>query len=306
MKIKLMHSFGHNDIGTYEWNKPDITDEQIEIKPLMVGICRSDIAAYSGWEKPMPLGMFGHEGTGIVTKIGKNINDINVGDYVATWSDPAYGELYNADKNQYAKLPNISPQYIMQPTACAINIYKKTLKYMEFNGYQDEEILLIGTGFMSMVIGQLNNKIHVLGKSNKNIWESFNIPQYPTIESLPKDKYKVIIDLSSNAKYYYEISNRLADVEALICYAATPFEEVKTNFFENCWNCHTLIMPSPRNSDFNDSMKEGIEMIQNGKLKTDFLWTGGYKAFDIDEMKKAFEDGKNRTESYIRGYFVYE
>ncbi len=305
MEIKLMHSYGSKDINNYFLDKPEPTDNQIEVETKMTGICRSDIAAYNGWENAMPLGMFGHEGIGIVSKIGKNIKDVEVGDYVATWSDPAYGKYYNANSNQYVKIPEISSKYIMQPVASAINIFDKTLKYMEFLNYIGEPILLIGTGFMSLVIAQLYDNIHVLGNSNKSKWEEIKIKTYSSFKELPQTKYKVIIDLSSKADNYYKISEELGEVEALITYASTPFTPVTTNFFNNNWNCHTFIMPSPRNKDFNSIMKLGVDYIIENKLKTDFLWSESYKAFDLDDMKKAFEDGSIRNDKYLRGYFIF-
>lgn len=306
MKIQLMHSYGKNDIDIYEWDKPEITDDEIEVKTKLCGICRSDIAAYSGWENPMPLGMFGHEGVGIVSKVGKNVKDIKEGDFVATWSDPAYGEYYNAKQNQFTKIPEIDKKYIMQPTACAINIWLKTYDQMYKMGYVGKDVLLIGTGFMSLIIGQIYKDIHVLGKSNEFFWNNLNIPQYKTVEDLPKEKYKVIIDLSSKAEYFDIIAKQLGDIEALITYASTPFTPVTTNFFENCWNCHTFIMPSPRNLNFNTSMTLGVDQIYKNTIKTDILWTKGYKAFNLEDMKRGFEDGKNRTPNYLRGYFIYE
>lgn len=306
MEIKLMHSYGKKDIANYNWNKPDITNDQIEVKTVMTGICRSDIAAYNGWENPMPLGMFGHEGIGIVSKVGKNIKEVKEGDFVATWSDPAYGEYYNANSNQFAKIPELDSKYILQPVASAVNIYEETKSMMDYLSYKNESILLIGSGFMSLVIAQLNSNIHVIGNSNKQLWNKINVPLYSKFEYLPQKKYKVIIDLSSKEENFYKISKELGNVEALITYASTPFTPVTTNFFENNWNCHTFIMPSPRNTHFNDKMILSSQLIEDGKLKTDFLWNKGYKAFDEKDMKQAFEDGTNRTSDYLRGYFKFD
>lgn len=301
-----MHSDGNRKIEILEWDKPEINDDQIEVKTVMTGICRSDIAAYNGWEDPMPLGMFGHEGLGIVSKVGRNLNSkIKEGDFVATWSDPAYGEYYNADYNQFAKIPGLYHEYLMQPVACAINIFMQTQKYIDFLKYNNERILLIGSGFMSLIIGQLTNNIDIVGKSNLHFWEKFNKNIYSDFKQLPQNKYKVIIDLSSKAENFYKITDELSEVESVLCYAATPFTPVKTNFFKNCWNCHTIIMPSPRNTDFNKSMEYGVEKIQSGELNTKILWTKSYEAFNLTDMVQAFKDGTNRDENYLRGYFKF-
>lgn len=305
MKVNLMHSDGNRKIDIFEWEKPDINDNQIEVKTAYCGICRSDIGAFNDWEKPMPLGMFGHEGIGTVSKVGSNITDVKVGDYVATWSDPAYAEYYNANSNQFVKIPELHPKYIMQPTACAINIFNHTMEFAKFMGYEKEEFLLIGTGFMSIVIAQLFNNVITIGKSNKHFLTKFGATSYDDFVDLPKEKYKVIIDLSSKASNF-NIINKIADIEALICYAATPFTPITTNFFENCWNCHTFIMPSPRNLNFNSSMKMGVDLILENKLNTDVLWTKEYKAFDLESMYEGFNDGTHRTPEYLRGYFKFE
>ena len=164
MKTKLLHSFEAKQIGEYEWEKPEITADEIEIKTLLCGICRSDIGSYNRFEL-MPytdeanpngkLGGFGHEGLGIVTKIGANITDVKVGEMVSTWGDPAFAYYYNVKKGEYAIVPEASPKYILQPTACSINIAIKTLlATAKLNDNLEPKILLLGSGFMSLVIGQ--------------------------------------------------------------------------------------------------------------------------------------------------------
>ena len=62
-----------------EYIKPEPGDYEIEVKALMTGVCRSDIDMMQGNFGPLPLHMQGHEGLGVVTKVGKNIGMTQVG-----------------------------------------------------------------------------------------------------------------------------------------------------------------------------------------------------------------------------------
>lgn len=320
MLTKTLHSFKANQITETEWDRPEMADDQIEIKTLLCGVCRSDVGSYARWEH-MPytdaenpngkIGGFGHEGLGEVVRVGKKVTGVKVGDFVSTWSDPAYADYYYAKQNEFAIVPEASHKYILQPVACAINILHKTRLFQETMGYNEHPILLLGTGFMSIVIGQYckANKIDliVVGNSNKDIWNSMGYYLH-SIEEVKNayGPFKVIIDLTSKAEMYEVISKELAALEALICYAATPSKPVTTNFFENCWNCHTLIMPSPRNSDFGMIMEWTAKLVEMGVLNTDILWSAGYDRNDMKEVKKAFEDGKNRPNGYLRGFIYWD
>jgi len=298
--MKVLYTTGKRDLNFVEWCKPEIKKDQIEVKTVYSGICRSDIAAYAGWEKAMPLGMQGHEGLGVVSKVGKNITEVKEGDYVATISDPTYSEYYNASQHQFVKVPKLEPKYIIQPTACAINIIFKSLHFYS----EKNKILLIGSGFMSIIIGQylknlLGITIDILGESHKKIWEELG---HNLINKSQLEEYNKVIDLSSKADNFYLFKD-IVKLEGLICYASTPFSNVSTNFFDNCWKCHTIIMPSPRNSNFKNIMELTVPMIDNGTIDPSRLWTKEYNFYT--DYKQAFEDGVNRTSNYIRGYFKF-
>ena len=316
METKTLYSPSANEIKEITWDRPEMTDDQIEIKTLFCGVCRSDIGSYSRWEE-MPPGSteqdpkFGHEGVGVVTKVGANVVGVKEGDYVSTWSDPAYSDYYYAKQNEFVVVPEASHKYILQPVACAMNIFHKTQLFMNSMGYQTEPILLLGTGFMSIVIGQYcsskNINLIVVGNSNKEIWNSMGYSLYSVDDVINNGyKHKVIIDLTSKAEMFDIITKQIAALEALICYAATPSKPVVTNFFENCWNCHTLIMPSPRNLDFNEVMGWTRDLITAGVLDADKLWSKEYNRNDMNEVKQAFEDGKVRIKGYLRGYLSWK
>jgi len=324
MQTKLLHSYSADTIGEYNWEKPEPRYDEIEVKTAFCGVCRSDIGSYARWEN-MPytdadnpngkLGGFGHEGLGTVTKIGSKVTNVKVGDYVATWGDPAYALYYNVKATDIAIIPSLEFKYILQPVACAINIAIKTLNMrnkLGFNGSienRNGDVLLIGTGFMSIIIGQYFNwraiPYTVVGSSNKEEWQKLGKNVVP-IENMMRSrrKFSTCIDLSSKASTWNKFPD-LIHTEGLICYAATPSEPITTNFFEACWNCFNFIMPSPRNLDFSDMMQQTADLVASNVIDPSFIWTKEYDRHDMDSVKEAFEDGKNRKPGYVRGYLKF-
>lgn len=318
-KTRLLHSFEKDSITEHIWDRPEMTDDQIEIKTVFCGICRSDIGAWKRWEE-MPfngeLGHFGHEGAGEVVRVGKNIKNVKVGDFVATWSDPAYADYYYAKENEFVVIPELSHKYILQPVASAVNIAEKTANViwnMTHDGYGSSikpqgNILLLGSGFMSFVVARIleryNYEYTVCGSSHREIWkEKFGI-ELKDVYTIEDNSFDCVIDLTSKAENF-DNCIRICKNEGLICYASTPYTPVTTNFFETCWKCHTWIFPSPRNSDFNEIMAKTRDYILEGFLDTEWMWSKGYDRNDMNEVKQAFEDGANRDVNYIRGYLKF-
>ena len=70
-------------VDDYEHGKT-LGDNDVEIKIMACGVCGSDVHYYTHGrigpyvvEKPMVLG---HEASGVITKVGKNVTHLNVGD----------------------------------------------------------------------------------------------------------------------------------------------------------------------------------------------------------------------------------
>lgn len=307
MKRRYFHTTGKRDISFYENLDflPLLKPDEIVVKTILCGVCRSDIAAFAGWELPMPWLNQGHEGLGEVVQIGSAITNVKVGDIVSTWSDPAYADYYIASSNQYVQVPEVDKKYILQPTACAINIGQKSLDqyYVKNNRISKPSIILLGSGFMSIVLYQyfkfLGFGVVVVGSSLKEIWNKFGV-ELKTIGDV-EPGFDIVIDLTSKAENF-DSCVEVCNVEGILCYASTPFTPVTTNFFDACWKCITIIMPSPRNTDFNSVMETTKEFIKYGRIIVDDIWTNEYARNDVNEVKRAFFDGMHRDSNYVRGY----
>ena len=298
MLVKLLHTDGKGKFLERTWTKPAMKSDEIEVKATMTGVCRSDIDMMHGNFGPLPLHMQGHEGLGQVTKIGKDVRNVKVGDYVATRGEPAYADYYNVRDTEFVVVPENDPKYIVEPVACGINIVMTILN--ELVARKKSKILIIGSGFLSTVVYaklkalRLDNFVDVLGSSNRKFWEDRLITE-------PRGKYDVVIDLKSESTLLFEFSYLLEDNPIIVM--AAEKKGVTTTFGNFLWKNATMVFPSPRNPNFHFCMQDAVNMIKTGMLNVYTFWT---KAYDREtEWQQAFEDGSNRPEGYSRGYIKW-
>jgi aryl-alcohol dehydrogenase len=56
-------------------------DDEVLIKIVASGVCHTDLEAIKGSGSPFPA-VFGHEGAGIVEKVGSSVTNVKPGDHV--------------------------------------------------------------------------------------------------------------------------------------------------------------------------------------------------------------------------------
>ena len=273
---------------------PEITSTEICVRNVMTGVCRSDIDMMNGYFGPLPLHMQGHEGLGQVIKVGSDVSDVRVGDYVATRGEPAYADYYNVRAEEYVYVPEADPKYIIEPVACGINVVEQAWSLIR----DADKILIIGSGFLAWVAyhrlmsKNKNYTVDVLGSSNQDLWKD-------KLLMSTSDSYDAVIDLSG--KYSLGIDINLNNNAVIIdgVGKAVSREEAQ----QQLWKACTTVRPSPRNPNFYQCMKDAVWMIENGNLTVDKFWTKAYNR--NTEWQQAFLDGNNRPENYSRGYIKW-
>ena len=290
---RILQTTGNGSFTETEFHVNPLTEDEICVRSVMTGVCRSDIDMMVGDFGPLPLHMQGHEGLGQVIGIGANIKDVNFGDFVATRGEPAYADIYNVRSKEYVLVPEAHPRYIIEPVACGIN----AVDVADCSG--QDKILIIGSGFLAWVAYHTLTKfkhcerVDVIGSSNIDLWG--DILLLGTTKS-----YDVVIDLSG--KYSLGIDINLND-NALIVDAVGKAVS-KDEAQQQLWKACTTIKPSPRNPNFHQCMKEAVFMIENGYLEVDSFWTKCYNR--NTEWQQAFADGMDRPSGYSRGYIKWD
>ena len=304
MKVRLLTTSGTGHFEEIEWTKPEISINEIEVKAAMTGVCRSDLDMMQNKFPVLPVHMHGHEGLGIVTKVGKNVSGVKEGDFVATRGEPAYADYYNSRDNEFVVVPELAPKYILEPVACGLNLVEQDLRAIASRSGINKRLIILGSGFLAWCAytNVINShlcfsSIEVVGNSNKDLWDSHNV-----LVSEPKyDQYDVIIDIKEDDRV---IKNDMLAPEGIWVVACVKETPIHTTFDNLLWKAVTILLPSPRTSQFHKSMMLARDWIKSGKLNVDNFWTKGYNR--NTEWQQAFADGMDRPDGYSRGYIKWD
>ena len=296
MRVKLLYTTGKNDLCETIWNKPDPEKDEIEVKAVMTGLCSSDVAMYQGKFTTLPMDIQGHEGLGIVSKVGSLVEanmGLREGDIVATRGEPGFADYYNAKMGTFVKVPKADPKYILEPVACGINVANAVYNHSED---KEQTIAIIGTGFLARVTHYTLKRagyknFYVYGKAYPEYWEKQDVVrmthtgfhlQMPTgIQG-----FDAFIDYSSKPQYI--TSNYVNENGIFVMAAEKKVDNI--DFSKYLWNNITIKFPSPRDKTFIDSMRYARECIKSGSLKVSDMWE---KEYDRDDAKNAFENKAN-------------
>ena len=295
---RILQTISDGEFTETEYAIPPLTPDEIRVRSVMTGVCRSDIDMMNGDFGPLPLHMQGHEGLGCVIGIGTNITDVSVGDYVATRGEPAYADYYNVRHREYVPVPEAHPRYILEPVACGINVIHQPLREIAERAGPGQRLLILGSGFLAWIayntikLNHLDFEITVVGKSNKELWQDKLSDDY-------SGTYDVVIDLSSST---YVFDCPIVNNEALVVFGAQ--KQVSTDFGTLLWKACTMMFPSPRTNKFYDCMKQAEYWITSGDINIDKFWTKGYNR--DTEWQQAFSDSNNRPAGYSRGYIYWK
>ena len=155
MTAAVVEEFG-KDLNVTDYSVPDPGPGQALVKVIASGVCHTDLhAAHGDWPiKPSPPFVPGHEGVGVVEKLGDGVQNLKVGQMVGNawlwgacgtceycrtgWetlceqqvnggytTDGSFGEYMLVDAAYAAVIPDGADPYEIAPLLCAgVTVYK--------------------------------------------------------------------------------------------------------------------------------------------------------------------------------------
>lgn len=294
---RVLATEGNGIFYETEYALPDCDEDGIQVRAVLTGVCRSDIDMMQGNFGPLPLGMQGHEGLAQVEKVGKYVQDVKPGDYVATRGEPAYADRYTVRSREYVKVAEPLPRNILEPVACGINVVQQPIREIAERSGPGRRLLILGSGFLAWVayntikLNHLDFEITVIGSSNRELWGQ-------RLTSYYGGKFDVVIDLSNRDDVF---TQDILHNEALIVFGVE--KTITTSFSNLLWKACTIMFPSPRTDGFYKCMQDAAYWVEMGDIVVDTFWS---KEYNRDtEWQQAFTDGVTRPAGYSRGYIKW-
>ena len=151
---------------------PEIMDDQVLVKVKKVGLCGTDVHITQGLFPSTPPKILGHEFSGKIVDVGKNVDKNNIGKRVACNTTSSCGNCHNCKNWTISRCSNeikssgAFAEFSAMPLSSAIEIPENMsyevaamtepasccLSGTEMIGYKDDsKILIIGSGIMGIL-----------------------------------------------------------------------------------------------------------------------------------------------------------
>ncbi len=318
MKIDVLEILEEEKVGikTIEIGDPGHGEIQVDIKAC--GICAWDRYLFQGQstQEPFPY-QFGHEGAGIITKVGPGVDNFKAGDKVfCAGGAKSMAEFVNTPSFTAAKIPdNVKDfsQWIGEPVSCVVNGID------QIDITPGDNIVIIGTGYMGLLIIQglrhtLAGKITGFDIDDTRLKlakefgadEVYNVRSEEgkkVIENLKESRCAdIVIEASSSVEGLRNSSDLLKEGGTLSLFA---WHRGERTFDGSQWHLggFKIINTSPMSDKhYSDRIPQTATLIKKGVFKQDKLVT---HVMDYHDAQEILEIAKDKKDGYIKGVITF-
>ncbi len=303
---------GKMDITRVKVPDPGPGEVLVEVKAN--GICRMDIALFTG---KLDLGYpchHGHEAVGVVAELGQGVKDLKVGDKVTCMGYPTYQRHVVVPASKTVKIPDAKAdltRWIVEPVACAVHGVQAS------NIRLGGSVALIGCGYMGLLVLQALPR-EVLGRlvvvdpdpSKLELAQA-----YGAKEVFPPEQTEELAAIGQKIGGF-DVAIEASGAKGTLGLATSLLHQGGTlNIFG--WHAGTeqapthewhykglvVINPSPMMSpDFFPYMKAAVTLMSTGRIDQTELIT---HRFPFEEAGKALDTAANRADGYIKGVLCF-
>ena len=297
---------------------PEPGEDEVVVKLTGTGVCISNLPVWEGrpwFSYPFEPGAPGHEGFGIVERVGGKVTSCSRGDRVALLSYHAYAEFDKVGEENVVKLPHFieNTSFPGEPLACAVNIMKRSA--IEAG----QTVVVIGSGFIGCLLIQLISAVgaEVIAVSQRasslkfaersgakylvkfgEVWEAAK----EIGELAPQGVHRVIE--ATGVQKALDLATEIISEYGRLIIAGYHQDGLRSvNMQKWNWNGIDVINAHERNPKvYIDGLREAIRKTQEGVLRPEELIT---HKFTLQEINNAFQVLHDKPEGFLKGIILY-
>lgn len=289
-----------------EHDVPLVGDDEVLINTMACGICSGDVFIYKNRQQLSETQKrLGHEGSGAIAAIGRNVTDFEIGEVVTALGMPAYADYFVTEPEMMVKLPpKIDPVYALgEPIACCVHAGNR------FGIRSDDRVALVGCGFMGLICLQLAKMqgagfsccIDPIGFRREMSLEigadiSLNPLEYSTNDIQKQfGEFDVVIEAAGTQSAIDLCTVLVANHGRIILVGYHQSKGGMRTINMERWNYKAIDVINGhvrRQDEKIEAMHQGMELIRQGYLRIEPLVTT-YRFIDIEQAFRDLIDGKD-------------
>lgn len=307
-----------SDIGKIEVKRakiPEPADNEVRIKVKWVGICGSDVEVYRGAREPEFITYptrLGHEVSGVVDKIGKNVIGIKEGDHVAlryVWG--AFAEYVCCSPFSVKVLPKDFPLI----EGSLIEVLPALVSAAENAEISpNKNVLIMGQGVSGLALTQVirlysprnlvvtdlfDEKLALSKKYGATHTYKMPSPDARTMDIVGKDfpdGFDVVIPCLLEGSGMVDAIDAAAQNGRIVMYGCIGTCHKPVDFFKVHKKRLDILSTEPkRDIDNRRYFQEGLQLVLDGLVNTKETITHIYPLQRVDEAFKTRNEHKGNT-----------
>lgn len=324
MKVSGVYVKDYMKLAIMEHEIPDEpAPNEVMIKTMACGVCCWDSWLYRGVNAPGPYPyVIGHEGVGIVEKVGSLVKNVKVGDkvFAAYGGNDMMSEYFMNRMDGVVKLPddvNDWASVVYEPACCVINVIN-TLDIQ-----QGDHVVLVGAGYMGMQTLQVLTKgtqagritVFELREDRREMAKAFHPTEVADPESEEGKKLikeiqdaggaDVVIDFGASTSGFQLADSMTKQAGKL---GIASFHRGDVTFDGTKWHLGGLKVYnlSPFcNAHYPELLPKAYEMIKKRVLAPEEYVTHTAYYRDAEAMENLFQRACDKKDGYMKGAVLF-
>lgn len=310
-------------ISVREYDVPEPKANEVMLKIMSCGLCCWDSWLYRGVNAPGPYPyIIGHEGAGIVEKVGSEVTNLKPGDKVSCGSgtNEMMCEYATVPAAGLVKIPDDTTDWasvVYEPTCCVANLINITDVHM------GDHVVLVGAGYMGQLTLQALTRasqasritVFELREDRRKMAEAYKPAEVYDPESAEGKKViediiaaggaDVCIDFGASDSGFH-----LADsmTKKAGKFTIGSFHRGDVTFNGTKWHLGGLYvynLAPMSNPHFKEIVPRTYDMIKRGIFDPGMFVTHTAYYEDMDAMENMFQRSCDKGDGYIKGVVLF-
>jgi len=305
---------GPGQLGIEEIELPEPGPGQIRVRLEGCGVCASNLVPWAGpdWMTfPTEPGGLGHEGWGVIDAVGSGVQDLVIGDRVATLFQHSYAEYDIGEAAAAIRLPPRldGEPFPGEPLGCTLNIFRRS------DIRSGQTVCIVGIGFLGAILTRLatNAGARVIAISRRK-FSLETARRMGASKVIPMEDHVGIIDRvrsltggnfcdrvieATGRQWPLDLAGELTRERGRLIIAGYH-QDGPRQINMQLWNWRGLDVINAHERDqrqYLRGMREAVDHVAAGKLNPLSLYT---HAYPLERLGDALDATRDRPDGFLK------